>query len=368
VVLGFAITGHCNLRCPHCIRDDVVRVQELEPELIERVLDDAIALWPGALRVSLTGGEPLIHRRFDDIITSIATRGLSYSFVSNAWHLKRIVPLLAKYPAAGIRLSLSGADEVVHDAERGTGSYRRVLMGVALLTRLRIPASLSIVIDRRTRHQIREAANLAESMGCARIHFILPQPVPGSVIRDTDLAPEEWWPVAREVRALAQEPGHATVIQLDYGAPFDGPEIPCDTFGLHRTYVDARGRLSTCCQLSEYGNNETDVVADLHDTTLALAWPTYVDRLREQQRISAPMSACARTEAASLPRRGSAAIELPVLASNVVTIAESDPFDALPCIRCARATGKMEWLEAYPNSTWHAARSRIPSHLDPVLA
>src|SRR5690348_17485366 len=31
-------------------------------------------------------------------------------------------------------LSLSGATESVHDAERGRGSFRRVLLGVALLT------------------------------------------------------------------------------------------------------------------------------------------------------------------------------------------------------------------------------------------
>lgn len=358
MVLGFALTGHCNLRCPHCIRDDVVRVQELEPSLIARILDDAVALWPGALRVSLTGGEPLIHRQFDEIITSIAERKLPYSFVSNAWHLKRIVPLLSRYPAAGVRLSLSGADEAVHDAERGTGSYRRVLLGVALLTHLHIPASLSIVIDRRTRHQIRIAADLAESLGCARIHFILPQPVPGSVIRDTDLDPADWWMVAREVRALALEAGRHTIIQLDYGAPFDGPETACDTFALQRTYVDARGRLSTCCQLSEYGNNEADVVADLHEVSLSEAWPTYVARLRDQQAASAP-TPCASQSASRAATPGAT--------QHTAPDSPNDPFDAFPCIRCARVTGKMAWLADFPSSVWHAAR-HAPDHLQLPVA
>ena len=30
-------------------------------------------------------------------------------------------------------------------------------------------------------------------------------------------------------------------------------------------------------------------------------------------------------------------------------------FDTLPCIRCARASGKLEWLKAYPASPWHQA-------------
>ena len=326
MVLGFALTGHCNLRCPHCIRDDVVTVQELEPELIARVMDEAVTLWGrDGVRISLTGGEPLVHRRFAEIVEQIGARALPYYFVSNGWHMKRIVPLLTRWPAAMIRLSLSGADETVHDAERGRGSYQRVLLSVALLTHLGIPASLSIVIDRRSRHQVRAAADLAESLGCVGIHFILPQPVPGSVIRNTDLPPEEWWAVAREVRALAKEGGRNAYIQLDYGAPFDGPELPCETFAGRRTYVDARGRLSTCCQLSEYGTVESDVVANLHEVSLVEAWPLYVERLQALQRLNAPRPA------------------------------SNDPFDALPCIRCARSTGKMEWIRQYLSNAWTAA-------------
>lgn len=326
MLLGLAITQHCNLRCPHCIRDDVTTVQELEPELIERILDDALALWP-EVTVSLTGGEPLIHRRFDELVDLFAEREVPYRFVSNGWHLKRIIPLLDRYPAQSVRLSLSGATEEIHDAERGRGSFRRVLLSAALLTSRRIPASLSIVIDRRDRHQIREAADLAEALGCTRIHYILPQPVIGSLERDTDLAPAEWPAVVDEVRSLAAEPGRRTAIQLDYGAPME-EEFLCDTFALRRVYVDARGRLSTCCQLSEYGFNDNDVVADLHQVSLRDAWPHYVERLRAQQ------------EASARPVEG------------------ADAFDDLPCIRCARACGKMEWVRQFPESQW--AGSALP--------
>lgn len=323
MLLGFAITQHCNLRCPHCIRDDVTTVQSLELDLMARVIDDAREMF-GNVIVSLTGGEPLIHQEFAEMIDLFADRGVPYRFVSNGWHLKRIIPLLERYPAESVRLSLSGATEEIHDEERGRGSFRRVLLSVALLTSRQIPTSLSIVIDRRDRHQIREAADLAEALGCGRIHFILPQPVIGSLERNTDLDPEEWPAVVDEVHALAAEPGRKTAIQLDYGAPLEN-EFLCDTFALKRVYVDARGRLSTCCQLSEYGFNDADIVADLHEVSLKDAWPLYVERLRAQQ------------EASARPADG------------------GDEFDALPCIRCARACGKMEWVKSFPNSRWAAA-------------
>jgi MoaA/NifB/PqqE/SkfB family radical SAM enzyme len=325
MLLGFAITRHCNLRCPHCIRDDVASFGELEPELIGRVVDEARALW-GDVTASMTGGEPLIHRRFQHIVRGFAERGVPYNFVSNGWHILREAPLFSECPPNYVRLSLSGGSEAVHDAERGRGSFRRVLLATAVLTRLAVPTAWSIVIDRRDVHELRAVADLAESLGCLRLHYILPQPVPGSMARDSDLDPAELMPVAREVRKLAAESRRRTFIQLDYGAPMEpGQETRCSTFALERVYVDVEGRLSTCCQLSEYGNNNRDVVANLHDVSLADAWPRYIQRLEAQERASAP-------------------------AMN-----GADPLRDLPCMRCARAAGKTEWLAAYAGSPWSAA-------------
>src|SRR6059058_5826439 len=324
MLLGFALTEHCNLRCPHCIRDDVTTVRSLDAGLIESVLDQAIALY-GSVVVSLTGGEPLLHPELDRLVELFAGRRVPYRFVSNGWHVRRLMPLFDRYPPEAVRLSLSGATQDVHDAERGRGSFRRVLLAVALFTSRRIAASLSIVIDRRDRHQLRAAADLAEGLGCVRLHVILPQPVPGSVARDSDLPPEEWLAVRHETEAIAREPGRRTVVALDYGAPFDGPESPCETFALKRIYVDTRGRVCTCCQLSQYGANETEVVADLHHESLASAHCKYVARLRELRAAQAPRSD------------------------------GGDVFDTLPCIRCARASGKLEWLAAHPSSAWSAA-------------
>src|SRR5207237_1840907 len=58
MLLGFALTEHCNLRCPHCIRDDVTTVRSLDAALVESVLDQALDLY-GSVTASFTGGEPL---------------------------------------------------------------------------------------------------------------------------------------------------------------------------------------------------------------------------------------------------------------------------------------------------------------------
>ncbi len=327
MLIGFAITEHCNLRCPHCIRDDVTTVRSLEPNLIASVLQQAQALF-GPVTASFTGGEPLLHAEFERIVAECAAQEVPYRFVSNAWHLKHILPLLRRHPPASVRLSLSGASERTHDADRGRDSFRRVLLGVAMLTAERIPCYLSMVIDRRNRHELRTAADLAESLGCLGLGFILPQPTPGSAKRDSDLGPDEWWAVTSEIRALSGSDGRRTEITIDYGYPFNGAEHPCDTFAGRRLYVDTRGRLCTCCQLSNYGATETEIVTDLHETTLADAYDTYRSRLAALRQAQQP------------------------------TATGCDLTDPFPCLRCCRTGGKLSWLQNFPQSPWHGAAAR----------
>lgn len=324
ISLGLALTQHCNLRCPHCIRDDVTTVQALEVGLIASILDQATELF-GEFEVGLTGGEPLLHPEFPAVVRLLAERRIPYGLVSNGWHVKRALPALESYPPGIVHLSLSGATEDVHDAERGRGSFGRVLLAAGMLASRRIPISFSLIVDRRTRHQLGEAAGLAEALGVNRLMYILPQPVPASAARGSDLPLAEWWVVRREVEALAAAPGRRTRIALAYGAPFEGAEEPCHTMRRQEYTVDAWGRLVTCCQLSDYGMNATEVVADLHHEPLAAAVTRHaarIDRLREATR-----------------RRGDA----------------DDPIDPFPCMRCARASGKLEWLRHHPESEWGRA-------------
>jgi MoaA/NifB/PqqE/SkfB family radical SAM enzyme len=279
--------------------------------------------------MSFTGGEPTLHADWDVIVAALAGRGIAYRFVSNGWHMRRLMPSIDRWPPTYVRLSLSGASAEIHDAERGRDSFRRVLMAVMLLTSRQIPTALSIVIDRRDRHEVRAAADLAESLGCNRLHYILPQPVPGSVARDSDLAPHEWESVQREVESLAGEAHRRTRLQLDYGAPaLPGAEAAlCDTMQFQRMYVDAHGRLSLCCQLSEYGFGDGDVVGDLRNQSLAELWGAYragVDELRGRS--------------ASPNFNGTLA--------------------AFPCMRCAHSLGKLEWLASAPETEWGAVAAR----------
>ena len=80
--LDLELTKRCNLRCVYCYADGGrPNPDELNLEEIYGAIDEAKSL--GARNVTLTGGEPLIHRHFFDVAEYIHEAGLQISLYTN---------------------------------------------------------------------------------------------------------------------------------------------------------------------------------------------------------------------------------------------------------------------------------------------
>jgi len=71
-----AVTGRCNYQCRHCIAADGVEGSgdELSLETLCRLFDQMTEL--GIRRVWLTGGEPMLHRNYPEIVEAITARNM----------------------------------------------------------------------------------------------------------------------------------------------------------------------------------------------------------------------------------------------------------------------------------------------------
>ena len=80
--MNLMITGKCNLNCLHCFnaKDNAPLNTELSYEQIIDILDQARDI--GVHAFTLTGGEPLVHHRFLDIVKAIYERDM-YVFELN---------------------------------------------------------------------------------------------------------------------------------------------------------------------------------------------------------------------------------------------------------------------------------------------
>ena len=119
--LELQLTSKCNLRCRHCYLGDVSE-RELSMVQVRSVLREFEEMQ--GLRVLLTGGEPLLHTRFDEINEMLPDLSLRKVLFTNGVLLKK--DLLNRLKVHEIQVSIDGMKSA-HDALRGSGTYDLVL-------------------------------------------------------------------------------------------------------------------------------------------------------------------------------------------------------------------------------------------------
>ena len=149
-------------------------------------------------------------------------------------------------------------------------------------------------------------------------------------VDESDLAPWEWDVVADEVRALAAR--SAAVIGLDYGTALAQPRAACNTMAQRQIYVDARGRVPFCCQLSRYGSGNEHIVGDLRVESLSDVFA----------------------------RAGAGYTAFAAETVQLHQIGRQDALDAYPCLSCARRHGQTSFLADFPEHPW-ARLAVLPS-------
>lgn len=100
--MNLMVTGKCNLNCLHCFnaKDNAPLNTELSFEQILNILDQANGI--GVHAFTLTGGEPLVHPRFLDIVKAIYERNMMV-FELNTNGLLLTQKMLDEFKAIGCR-------------------------------------------------------------------------------------------------------------------------------------------------------------------------------------------------------------------------------------------------------------------------
>ena len=119
--LELQITERCNLRCSHCYAEHR-GTSELSPEEVKKVLREFEEMQ--GLRVLITGGEPLLHSRFGEIIDMLPEFALRKVLFTNGTMLEN--GMLRTLRVDEIQVSIDGLEEA-HDALRGKGTFKTAM-------------------------------------------------------------------------------------------------------------------------------------------------------------------------------------------------------------------------------------------------
>ena len=132
------ITDRCDQRCKHCylFAEGHGPLIETPWEQLVRTLDNIERMadkMDRAPYLYITGGDPILHRHFWDLLTLVHSRGIPFTLMGNPFHLTAEV--CRRMKALGCRkyqLSLDGLRET-HDRFRKPGSFDATLAAIPLI-------------------------------------------------------------------------------------------------------------------------------------------------------------------------------------------------------------------------------------------
>ncbi|MHB8657330.1 MAG: radical SAM protein [Solirubrobacteraceae bacterium] len=159
---------HCNLACDYCVvaSSPRARRRSLGLERFRALVDEALA--EGFREVYLTGGEPFLE---PDIVAMLeySSDRLATVVLTNAMLLtgrrRRQLGCLAGRARLVVQTSLDGARASTHDSRRGSGSFARVLDGIAYATELGLRLRVAMTETPENRGEVDELRALLVGLG-----------------------------------------------------------------------------------------------------------------------------------------------------------------------------------------------------------
>jgi MoaA/NifB/PqqE/SkfB family radical SAM enzyme len=253
--LAFSITTRCNFNCPHCLRRLVDGGKTIKKDLPLPVFETALReAWKvGFQNIAFTGGEPILHPSFGELVALTKKHGYGFRIVSNGWLYKDYLPIInsAKENFRGMSLSLDGATAKVHDSFRDKpGSFQRLMEAMELYRKNQISMVLSTCLDKRNYDQLEGIVDICLRFGIESLCVGTRTPAEKSGLTDQEFA----W-LIQEVRRLNEKNSPRVFISpftsfFQRDNYFKKQVNFCVVLGSkHEPSIDADGGMIFCCDI-----------------------------------------------------------------------------------------------------------------------
>ena len=172
--MNLMLTGRCNLNCLHCFnaKDNVPLNSELTYEEILHILDQARDI--GINAFTLTGGEPLVHRLFLDVVKAIYERNMHvYELNTNGLLLNR--EILDEFKEIGcnplIKISFDGIGyhNIIRQHPR---AEELTIKAIKLCIENGFKVKAQVQVNRKNVHVMMDTAKLLNDLGVWEMRII----------------------------------------------------------------------------------------------------------------------------------------------------------------------------------------------------
>lgn len=125
------ITNKCNFNCVYCYNDsNYTKNEEISFQVIKKIVE--FCTQSGVKTLEISGGEPLIHSYFNEILEYIYEKGLRVRLISNGSLFSKHIEILQRYNPM-IQTTLDGYTSELNDFQRGDKSFNLIINGIKSL-------------------------------------------------------------------------------------------------------------------------------------------------------------------------------------------------------------------------------------------
>ncbi len=165
--IAWQLTNECNFACLHCIEESgpgKAFKDELDDEQVMDVMRQAVDL--DVPYISLSGGEPMLHAKFFDLVEYAASRGAQIKVETNGQFLtpeasRRLKDARVK----SVQVSLDGATRETFNKMRVRGEFTQVMQGIRNLAAVGVPLEINYSPTKFNTHEIGMAVDIAYDLG-----------------------------------------------------------------------------------------------------------------------------------------------------------------------------------------------------------
>lgn len=165
--VAWQITNECNLACLHCIeesgpgkafRDELDRAQVMG--VIDQLMDHEVPY------LSFSGGEPMLHPHFYEMVERVTTRGSQLKIETNGHYLTpEACARLKDLGVKAVQVSLDGASTATFGRMRVRGEFDKTIDGIRNLAKAGVPIEVNFSPASFNVHEAGRVVDLAYELG-----------------------------------------------------------------------------------------------------------------------------------------------------------------------------------------------------------
>lgn len=150
--LRISLTEKCNLRCTYCMPEEGVPLKEkssfMTAEEVVAIAQEFVAL--GVKKIRLTGGEPLLKKGAEYILTELGKLPVKLTMTTNAVLVDRYLETLKRANISAINVSLDSLQEARFNAISRRAYFTTVWNNIQLLQNEGFRVKINVVLIKGT--------------------------------------------------------------------------------------------------------------------------------------------------------------------------------------------------------------------------